>query len=207
MFKGLCSSFLCFQLPQQPYKDLQNDTIVQQGNRNQPVLLLGRVVRSSFSSIEICSTTNPIIMVCSGTGIAPFRGILRELQHQLNVSCGTVSPSSVVLFYGCRYSTVDWLYKSEIEQMCSPTEKRPPVITHFYGAFSREQEEKVYVQHRVKDQATLLQQLIINQKATVLICGSIKMGAATRIVLTDIIGLNEINGMIKNGRFIEEVWN
>jgi sulfite reductase alpha subunit-like flavoprotein len=50
-----------------------------------------------------------------------------------------------VLFFGCRKSTEDFLYKDELEAYLADG-----TLDALYTAFSREQVEKVYVQHRIK---------------------------------------------------------
>lgn len=56
--------------------------------------------------------SKPIIMVGPGTGVAPFRGFVQE-RAELAKKGENVGPT--VLFYGCRKSTEDWLYKDEWE--------------------------------------------------------------------------------------------
>ena len=56
--------------------------------------------------------SKPIIMVGPGTGVAPFRGFVQE-RAELARKGDKVGPT--VLFYGCRKSTEDWLYKDEWE--------------------------------------------------------------------------------------------
>jgi sulfite reductase (NADPH) flavoprotein alpha-component len=86
----------------------------------------------------------PIIMVGPGTGIAPFRGFLHERE-------ATDAKGKNWLIFGEQHSASDFLYREELEQMLSSGS-----LTRLDTAFSRDQEEKVYVQHRMLEQANEL---------------------------------------------------
>lgn len=77
------------------------------------------------------------IMVGPGTGIAPFRAFLQE-------RAATGATGSNWLFFGEQKSTTDFFYKDEFEAAQSNG-----VLTKFTTAFSRDQQQKIYVQHRM----------------------------------------------------------
>lgn len=80
-----------------------------------------------------------IIMIGPGTGIAPFRGFLHErraLGHK----------GRNWLFFGERSAATDYLYRDELEAM-----HQDGHLTRLDTAFSRDQEQKVYVQDRMMD--------------------------------------------------------
>ncbi|WP_347987170.1 sulfite reductase flavoprotein subunit alpha [Methylomonas sp. AM2-LC] len=79
----------------------------------------------------------PMIMVGPGTGIAPFRAFLQERQYRK-------ASGKNWLFFGDRNAATDFLYRDEIEAMQSSG-----LLTHLDLAFSRDQEEKIYVQDRM----------------------------------------------------------
>jgi sulfite reductase (NADPH) flavoprotein alpha-component len=79
----------------------------------------------------------PVIMVGPGTGIAPFRAFLQERQ-----ATGAKGPNWV--FFGEQKSSTDYLYQDEFEAAVSSG-----ILTKFTTAFSRDQAEKIYVQHRM----------------------------------------------------------
>lgn len=81
--------------------------------------------------------TLPMIMVGPGTGIAPFRAFLEEREARQ-----AAGPNW--LFFGDRNSATDYIYQDEIEAMQSSG-----LLTRLDLAFSRDQEEKIYVQDRM----------------------------------------------------------
>lgn len=81
----------------------------------------------------------PMIMVGPGTGIAPFRAFLEEREVQ-------ASPGDNWLIFGDRNSATDYIYQEEIEAL-----QKKEVLTRLDLAFSRDQEQKVYVQDKMRD--------------------------------------------------------
>jgi len=86
----------------------------------------------------------PIIMVGPGTGVAPFRAFLQERQFRN-------APGKNWLFFGERNSATDFFYQDELLAM-----QASGLLTHLDLAFSRDQEEKIYVQDRMLDSAAEL---------------------------------------------------
>ena len=79
----------------------------------------------------------PVIMVGPGTGIAPFRAFLQERE-----ATGATGPTW--LFFGDRNRATDFLYEEEINAWLERG-----VLHRLDTAFSRDQAEKIYVQHRM----------------------------------------------------------
>ena len=86
-------------------------------------------------------TSDPMIMVGPGTGIAPFRAFLEE-------RIVTEAKGDNWLFFGDRNSETDFLYQDEIEAM-----QKTGLLTRLDLAFSRDQAEKIYVQDRMIENA------------------------------------------------------
>jgi len=84
----------------------------------------------------------PIIMVGPGTGIAPFRAFLQDRE-----ATGATGPSW--LFFGDRHRATDFLYEDEILRW-----QQTGVLHRLDTAFSRDQADKVYVQHRMLENAS-----------------------------------------------------
>jgi sulfite reductase (NADPH) flavoprotein alpha-component len=85
-----------------------------------------------------------MIMVGPGTGIAPFRGFLHERR-------ATGAKGRNWLLFGDQRSTMDFLYREELEQL-----SREGLLTRLDTAFSRDQSDKIYVQHRMLENAAEL---------------------------------------------------
>jgi sulfite reductase (NADPH) flavoprotein alpha-component len=83
----------------------------------------------------------PLIMVGPGTGIAPFRAFLQERQ-------ASGARGRNWLFFGDQHCATDFLYREEIEAF-----RRDGLLTRLDLAWSRDQAEKVYVQHRLLEHA------------------------------------------------------
>ncbi|WP_185962487.1 assimilatory sulfite reductase (NADPH) flavoprotein subunit [Vibrio furnissii] len=100
----------------------------------------------------------PVIMIGPGTGIAPFRSFIQERDNR-----GAEGKSW--LFFGDRTFTQDFLYQVEWQKYL-----KSGALTRLDVAFSRDQHEKVYVQHRVLEQAEQVWQWL-QDGAYVYICG------------------------------------
>ncbi|KAI9891338.1 MAG: NADPH-cytochrome P450 reductase [Vezdaea aestivalis] len=108
----------------------------------------------------------PIIMIGPGTGVAPFRGFVQERAAQ--AKAGT-QVGQTVLFFGCRKQTEDFTYQQEWAQYQRDM-GGPDGAFKLITAFSREGKNKVYVQHRLKEHAKLVNQLL-EQRAFFYVCG------------------------------------
>jgi len=89
------------------------------------------------------SRSTPIIMICAGTGFAPFRGFLKEREAWVRDGDHI---GEALLFFGCRHPDKDYLYKDELEEMSRKG------ILRVFPAFSRlEGKGKYYVQDSIWD--------------------------------------------------------
>lgn len=151
----------------------------------------------------------PLIMVGPGTGVAPFRGFVRErafLKQEKNVDVGTT-----ILFFGCR-SQQDYLYKEEWPALFNTLGKDSKIIT----AFSRETDSKVYVQHQIKCHGQEVWKLLSNG-AHFYVCGDAnKMARDVYRCIVDLAieygsmnehdATNYVANLKKQNRYQEDVW-
>ncbi|EJS1626389.1 assimilatory sulfite reductase (NADPH) flavoprotein subunit [Vibrio cholerae] len=100
----------------------------------------------------------PLIMVGPGTGIAPFRSFIQERENR-----GAAGKNW--LLFGDRTFTQDFLYQVEWQKYL-----KSGVLNRLDVAFSRDQNEKVYVQHRLLEQAELVWQWL-QEGAYFYVCG------------------------------------
>jgi len=150
----------------------------------------------------------PLIMIGPGTGVSPFRSYLWECFASTQSQNGQEETPLRMLFFGCRYEHQDFLYKEEWEAL-----KRANILSELYTAFSRDGIQKVYVQHRIREQAKKITEWIKHDDGVVLVAGSAKqMPQDIRQTLQDILG-DEIESpkylqkMEALGRFQVECWS
>jgi sulfite reductase (NADPH) flavoprotein alpha-component len=99
-----------------------------------------------------------IIMIGPGTGIAPYRSFLAERD-----ASGATGKNW--LFFGEQHFASDFLYQTEIQNWFETG-----VLTKINVAFSRDQPEKIYVQHRMLEQGAELYNWI-QSGAHIYLCG------------------------------------
>jgi sulfite reductase (NADPH) flavoprotein alpha-component len=118
----------------------------------------------------------PIIMISTGTGVAPFRGFLQQRDYQQ-------AKGENWLFFGDRNSKSDFLYRSEIENFFNKG-----LLTRLNTAFSRDQADKVYVHHLMLSHRQEIYRWIHQKEAAIYICGNKRtMGRSVKEALQSII--------------------
>ncbi|KAI5920191.1 NADPH-cytochrome P450 reductase [Camillea tinctor] len=154
--------------------------------------------------------SKPIIMIGPGTGVAPFRGFVQERAHQAKSG---ENVGRTLLFFGCRKREEDFVYESEWEEYKKSLGDNFELIT----AFSREGPNKVYVQHRLKEKAQEVNELL-QKKAYLYVCGdAANMAREVNAVLAQIIaeqrGIPEtkaeeiVKNMRASNQYQEDVWS
>ncbi|ARD49641.1 assimilatory sulfite reductase (NADPH) flavoprotein subunit [Sporosarcina sp. P33] len=103
----------------------------------------------------------PIIMIGPGTGIAPFRSFIEERNE-------TGAQGKSWLFFGDQHYVTDFYYQTEWQNYV-----KDGSLTRLDVAFSRDTDEKVYVQHKMKQASQELYQWI-EDGAVIYICGDEK---------------------------------
>jgi NADPH-ferrihemoprotein reductase len=154
--------------------------------------------------------SKPIIMVGPGTGVAPFRGFIQE---RAALAAKGEKVGTTLLFFGCRKRDEDFIYADEFQTYQEQMGDALKVVT----AFSREGSQKVYVQHRLKENAELVSELL-KQKANFYVCGdAANMAREVNLVLGHIIaeqrglpaekGEEMVKHMRSSGSYQEDVWS
>lgn len=103
----------------------------------------------------------PIIMIGPGTGVAPFRSFMQERGE--NAAGG-----KSWLFFGNPHFMTDFLYQTEWAQWL-----KEGILTKMDVAFSRDSDQRVYVQHRMLEQSEELFEWI-QEGAAIYVCGDEK---------------------------------
>ena len=118
----------------------------------------------------------PIIMIGPGTGVAPFRAFLQEREVR-------AARGNSWLFFGERNFRSDFLYQAEWQQWL-----KDGVLSRLDVAFSRDWADKVYVQHRMLEQASGLYAWL-QEGAHLYVCGDEKaMAHDVHEALIQVIG-------------------
>ena len=105
--------------------------------------------------------STPIIMIGPGTGIAPFRAFVEERE-------AVGASGKNWLFFGGQHFETDFLYQTEWLRYL-----KSGVLTHMNVAFSRDQQQKVYVQHLMAEHGKELYAWL-QEGAHLYVCGDEK---------------------------------
>jgi sulfite reductase (NADPH) flavoprotein alpha-component len=101
----------------------------------------------------------PIIMIGPGTGVAPFRAYLQERK-------ATGAKGKNWLFFGAQHESCDFAYGDEFEAFL-----KEGLLTRLDCAWSRDQAQKIYVQHKMMENAADIWNWIDADGAYFFVCG------------------------------------
>ncbi|MGM0887886.1 MAG: assimilatory sulfite reductase (NADPH) flavoprotein subunit [Bacillota bacterium] len=130
-------------------------------DRLQPGDLLPIYIQHNQNFKQPKNPDTPIIMVGPGTGIAPFRSFIQDREE-------SEAKGKTWLFFGDQHFVTDFLYQTEWQKWL-----KTGVLTKMDVAFSRDTDEKVYVQNRMHEQSGELYEWL-QEGAAVYICGDEK---------------------------------
>ncbi|AEO43466.1 MULTISPECIES: assimilatory sulfite reductase (NADPH) flavoprotein subunit [Xanthomonas] len=119
-------------------------------------------------------TDRDILMIGPGTGVAPFRGFVQERAE-------TGAKGRNWLFFGAQHFNTDFLYQAEWQLALQRGELHALDL-----AFSRDQAEKLYVQHRLRARGAEVHAWL-QGGAHVYVCGATRMGKDVHAALLDIV--------------------
>ncbi|HML06731.1 MAG TPA: sulfite reductase subunit alpha [Xanthobacteraceae bacterium] len=137
--------------------------------------------------------SKPIIMIGPGTGIAPFRAFLHERQ-------ATKAPGRNWLFFGHQRRDFDFFYEEELVAMRSTG-----LLSRLTLAWSRDGDEKIYVQHRMREVGRDLWSWL-NDGAHVYVCGdALRMANDVEAALVDIIARHGGTTPAETVKFLAEL--
>lgn len=146
----------------------------------------------------------PVIMVGPGTGIAPFRAFLQERQAR-------GARGRNWLFFGDQHRDSDFIYQDELAEM-----SRDGLLSRLDLAFSRDQQEKIYVQTRMRENGKALFDWL-QQGAFFYVCGDAsRMARDVDAALSDIVATHGnltqekasdfIAGLKREKRYLRDVY-
>lgn len=139
----------------------------------------------------------PIIMAGLGTGLAPFKAFLEEKMWQRDQGHDI---GEVYLFLGSRHQREEYLYGELFEAF-----KTAGVLTHIGAAFSRDQPEKIYIQHRILQAKPELTDAFVKKTGNFYLCGPTWPVPDVSAALSDIVIAEAAtrNEKVDAGRLIE----
>lgn len=148
--------------------------------------------------------SKPIIMVGPGTGIAPFRAFVEQRAE-------TGASGKSWLFFGDQHFTTDFLYQIEWQRFL-----KQGALTRMNTAFSRDTPQKIYVQHRMLQNAADLYKWL-EEGAHFYVCGDAKrMAKDVKQTLIHIVqqqgqlseeaAADYVKQMVKSGRYQEDTY-
>jgi len=144
-----------------------------------------------------------VIMIGPGTGVAPFRGFVQERE-------AVGASGRHWLFFGNPHFRGDFLYQLEWQRAL-----KSGALDRIDLAFSRDGAEKVYVQHRLREQARDLVDWI-EDGAHLYVCGATAMGRdvhaaladalATRLGLDPEAARERLDALQREGRYARDLY-
>lgn len=174
------------------------------------VLIMPRTSDSSSHFRPPASLATSYVMIGPGTGVAPFRGFLRQRSALLNESAEE-GKGRTMLFFGCRYEK-DFLYREDLLQL-----EESGVLSVLDVAFSRDGPEKIYVQDRLAERAKEVAE-IVREGGSIFVCGDGGgMARSVHLKLGEILGEyccdgNEeegkkmLHGLVESHRYVRDIW-
>ena len=145
------------------------------GGRIEPGAKLKAYVQKAHAFALPADPATPIIMIGPGTGVAPFRAFLQERQ-------AAKAPGRNWLFFGHQRVNYDFFYEEELVAM-----RAAGLLTRLTLAWSRDAEEKIYVQHRMREVGRDLWAWLAGG-AHVYVCGdALRMAKDVESALVDVI--------------------
>lgn len=145
------------------------------------------------SGFHLPDTPVPLILLGNGTGLAGLRSLLKA-----RIADGQ---QRNWLLFGERQIAHDYLCQDELQGWLASGD-----LALLDLAFSRDQEEKIYVQDRLRESADVLRKWLADG-AAIYVCGSLQ-GMATGVdqALVDILGTAAVERLIEQGRYRRDVY-
>ncbi|WP_425915545.1 PepSY domain-containing protein [Acinetobacter sp. TSRC1-2] len=144
-------------------------------------------------SFHLIDDNRPVICIGNGTGLAGLMSLLHTRNRQ--------DYTQNWLIFGERQREHDFFYQGTIEAW-----QTIGMLQRLDLAFSRDQEEKVYVHHVLREQAQELKAWV-DHGAAIYVCGSINgMASDVDQALIDILGETTVDQLRQDGRYRRDVY-
>ncbi|MEF9496614.1 MULTISPECIES: sulfite reductase flavoprotein subunit alpha [Chlamydia] len=170
---GVCSFFLC--------KELELDESCYAYVQPTKHFTIGDYIHNK-----------PIVMIGSGTGIAPYKGFLQQRIYNKD-------PGTNLLFFGERFEKANFYYQDFWKQAIENQ------LLQLFLAFSRDGDQKIYVQDLLRKEAdTVLK--AYEGGAYFFVCGSKVLGSEVKKTLEDILGKDKLSQLKEERRYVIDVY-
>jgi len=135
----------------------------------------------------------PLIAIGNGSGLAGLRGLLKaRIVSKVHDNW---------LLFGERNAAHDFLLRAELEAW-----RAAGCLARLDLAFSRDQVERRYVQHLLREQAALVIEWV-ERGAAIYVCGSLQgMAGGVHAALLDILGPARLDALAAEGRYRRDVY-
>ncbi|MFW6867009.1 cytochrome P450 [Nocardioides sp. CPCC 206347] len=135
-------------------------------------------VRDTSSAFRLPSDpSRPVLMIASGTGLAPFRGFLQERAAAKEAG---VALAPGLLFFGCRHPESDELYLGELDELAAAAD------IEIFRAYSRATDlDRGYVQDLVRQEGGSVMDLL-DRGGIAFVCGGTAMAEGVRATLLEL---------------------
>ncbi|GBE84866.1 cytochrome P450 oxidoreductase [Sparassis latifolia] len=168
---------------------------------------------------------SPVIMIGPGTGVAPFRGFVQERVAmarrtiEKNGVEGLADWGSIRLYFGCRRSDQDFLYKDEWSDYSKELHGKFTMRCAFSREVYKPDGSKIYVQDLLWEDHEQIADAILNGKGYIYVCGDAKsMSKAVEETLCKILGeakggraevegAAEVKLLKERSRMLSDVWS
>ncbi|MBK6747327.1 sulfite reductase subunit alpha [Ottowia sp.] len=140
------------------------------------------------------NATRPILFIGNGTGLAGLRGHLRAR------AVARTGPSWLV--FGERQAAHDFLCEGELRAWLASG-----ALQRLDTAFSRDQPERIYVQHRLDEAAGEVRDWVRRRGGAIYVCGSLNgMAQGVDAALRRILGNDGLAALAREGRYRRDVY-
>ncbi|ENW02909.1 PepSY domain-containing protein [Acinetobacter beijerinckii] len=144
-------------------------------------------------SFHLIDDNRPIICIGNGTGIAGLMSLLQQRNRQ--------NYTANWLIFGERQREHDFFYQETINAW-----KNMGTLQRLDLAFSRDQEQRIYVQDILRENAEEVKRWI-DQGAVIYVCGSIEgMASGVDQALNDILSEEKVDELRQSGRYRRDVY-
>ena len=135
----------------------------------------------------------PMILLGNGTGLAGLRSLLKaRIADGQQRNWLLFGERNIAHDYHCQNELQGWLASGDLALLDL--------------AFSRDQDEKIYVQDRLRESADVLRKWLA-EGAAIYVCGSLQgMAAGVDQVLGDVLGSEAVQRLIEQGRYRRDVY-